>query len=251
MIKSNIVIFLVFLLHYNISAQNVHRGKIDAGSFSLGTVYITNTTNGEKTFADASGFFSITMSENHVLAFSGEKINKRLVTIKKENLSQNIFLVSIFPKTNQLQEVEINKNQQLNASSLGIVSKDVKSYTPAERKLRTAGEFKWYSPFLMLHRAKKMSVDGLINKISGRTAMLKKELIIERQEQNQKKLLNLFSENFFLETLKIPAENLTGFLMIAVEDNIILDEIAQKNIIGIRFRLIELALIFRNTSITE
>lgn len=249
MIKSNIVIFILFLLHYNISAQNVHRGKIDSGSFSLGTVYITNTTNGEKTIVDDNGFFSITMSENHVLAFSGEKINKRLVTIKKENLSQDIFLVSVFPKANQLQEVEINKNQQLNATSLGIVSKDVKSYTPAERKLRTAGKFKWYSPLLIPFGG--MSVDGLINKISGRTAMLKKELIIERQEQNQKKLLNLFSENFFLETLKIPAENLTGFLMIAVEDNIILDKIAQKNTIGIRFRLIELALIFKNTSITE
>ena len=249
MIKSNIVIFILFLLHYNIYAQNMHRGKIDVGSFSLGTIYITNTTNGEKTTADANGFFSITMSENHVLSFSGEKINKRLVTIKKENLLKEVLLVAVFPKTNQLQEVEINKNQQLNATSLGIVSKDVKSYTPAERKFRTAGKFKWYSPLLIPFGG--MSVDGLINKISGRTAMLKKELIIERQEQNQKKLLNLFSENFFLETLKIPAENLTGFLMIAVEDNIILDEIAQKDTIGIRFRLIELALIFRNTSITE
>jgi hypothetical protein len=37
-----------------------------------------------------------------------------------------------------LKEVIINENPQINAASLGIVSKDQKKYTPAERKLYTA-----------------------------------------------------------------------------------------------------------------
>jgi hypothetical protein len=37
-----------------------------------------------------------------------------------------------------LKEVIINENPQISAASLGIVSKDQKKYTPAERKLYTA-----------------------------------------------------------------------------------------------------------------
>jgi hypothetical protein len=43
---------------------------------------------------------------------------------------------------NQLDEVVIRRYNNINAVSLGIIPANQKSYTPAERKLRTAGDFK-------------------------------------------------------------------------------------------------------------
>jgi hypothetical protein len=43
---------------------------------------------------------------------------------------------------NQLDEVVIRRYNNINAVSLGIIPNQ-KSYTPAERKLRTAGDFKY------------------------------------------------------------------------------------------------------------
>jgi hypothetical protein len=47
---------------------------------------------------------------------------------------------------NQLDEVVIRRYNNINAVSLGIIPNQ-KSYTPAERKLRTAGDFK---PIMLL-----------------------------------------------------------------------------------------------------
>jgi hypothetical protein len=48
---------------------------------------------------------------------------------------------------NQLDEVVIRRYNNINAVSLGIIPANQKSYTPAERKLRTAGDFK---PIMLL-----------------------------------------------------------------------------------------------------
>jgi hypothetical protein len=61
----------------------------------------------------------------------------------------------------ELKEVVVNDNAGINAENLGIVPHGQKTYTPAERKLYTA---------------KSTSVDKLINAMSGRTSMLKKEM---------------------------------------------------------------------------
>ena len=249
MIKSSYAVSMFCFIQSFLFAQKQMRFKIEANFSNIGEIYVTNTNTNSKTIVNKDGFFEIVVLENHVLVFSGEKINKRTITIKVDFLKQEFVSINVYSKTKVLDEVVIKNEPKLNTVNLGVVSKDIKSYTPAERKLRTAGKFKWYSPLLIPFGG--MSVDGIINQISGRTKMLKKELLVEKQEQNQKKLLNFFTENYFLETLKIPQKDLTGFLIFSVQDQYIINGIAKKSINDLRFRLIELAVMYKSNIVSE
>ncbi|UPT71656.1 MAG: hypothetical protein M0D53_04730 [Flavobacterium sp. JAD_PAG50586_2] len=138
-----------------------------------------------------------------------------------------------------LDEVEVKKYPNINAVSLGILQKPAKVYTPAERKLRTAEELHWYSPLLIPLGG--MSVDGMINSISGRTAMLKKELKVERKEYLLQKIEYMFKEEYFLENLKIPKDYLRGFWYYAIEDPKLVEALNSKNKIMSRFIFSDLA----------
>ena len=120
-----------------------------------------------------------------------------------------------------------------------MVSKNQKQYTPAERRLRTAGEFHWYSPLLIPLGG--MSVDGLLNAITGRTSQLKKELVVERKEFLLVKINNLFQENHFTEVLKIPVEYVKGFQFYIVEDEKFVAALNDKNKTMATFLMGELA----------
>ena len=63
---------------------------------------------------------------------------------------------------------------------MGIIPYGQKKYTPAERKLKTAGDFKPIHLLGLLGGA--FALDPIINKINGRTKKLKKEIKVEGKE---------------------------------------------------------------------
>jgi hypothetical protein len=80
-----------------------------------------------------------------------------------------------------------------------------------------------------------IGLDPIINAITGRTAMLKKELKIERKEYLLQKIENLFKEEYFTENLKIPKEYVRGFWYYAVEDPKLTEAINSNNKMMARF----------------
>ena len=54
----------------------------------------------------------------------------------------------------------------------------------------------------------------MINAISGRTNMLKKELVVEKKEMLQAKTSDYFERKYFIETLNIPEDYVDGFLFL-------------------------------------
>jgi hypothetical protein len=127
----------------------------------------------------------------------------------------------------ELEEVAIINYKNINAVALGIVPANQRTYTPAERKLLAAGDFKWYSPLLIPLGG--MSVDGLINSISGRTSMLKKEVHVEKKEMLQLKTTDYFERDYFTKTLKIPEIYVDGFLFYIVENERYAKAMKEKN----------------------
>ena len=173
------------------------------------------------------------------LQFSGLQVVTKKVVIDENDVLKKLYVVTVQAKVIPLEEVEIRQYPNINAVSLGILQKPAKKYTPAERKLRTAGEFHWYSPLLIPIGG--MPLDGLINSISGRTAMLKKELKIERKEYLLQKIEYLFKEEYFTENLKIPKEYVRGFWYYAVEDSKLTEAINSNNKMMARFIFSDIA----------
>jgi hypothetical protein len=215
------------------------KGKIVSEIKELNEILVLNSRSESTTTTDFKGDFSLFAKVGDTLKFSGLQVVSKNIVLTKNDISKTLFAVTLQPKVFELNEVKVNEYPEINAVSLGILPKAPKKYTPAERKLSAAGVFKWYSPLLIPFGG--MSVDGLLNSISGRTAMLKKELEIERKEMLKKKLENYFEEDYFTNTLKIPAENIDGFLYYAVDDEKLVKLASENNKSLLQFYLGEIA----------
>lgn len=234
---------ILFLFSRQIAAQKVIltllKGKIVSQINELNAISVANLRSESSTITDVNGNFSMFVLIGDTLQFSGLQIITKKKVISENEISKQLYVQNLEPQINQLDEVEIKRYPNINAVSLGILQKPAKKYTPAERKLRTAGEFHWYYPLLIPLGG--MPVDGLINSISGRTTMLKKELKIERKEYLLQKIEYLFKEEYFLENLKIPKDYLKGFWYYAIEDSKLEAALNAKNKVMARFIFSELA----------
>lgn len=234
-----VVFFVAFSTTMQAQTVKILKGKVVADANDLEGIYIVNLKTDASTLTEKGGYFSIPATEGDTLQFSSVQFKGVQQIVKKEDLTSELLFVKMEILTRQLDEVKVNEYKNINAVSLGIIPKGQKKYTPAERKLYTAGELHWYSPLLI--PVGGMSVDGMINSISGRTAMLKKELIVERKEFFMKKIKDQFEENYFTETLKIPADYVDGFQFYLVENSELEMALNEKNKIKATFIMSKLA----------
>lgn len=200
------ILFLLLLAQVGFG-QNVTSKQITGQIFEQSTnvegVNIINNTTQVTAVSDVSGAFSIVAKEGDVLVFSAVNLDpvKRRITI--EDLNAASIVIKMSAKEVELKEVIINENANITAENLGIIPYGQKKYTPAERKVYTATS---------------TSVDKLLNKISGRTAMLKKEVNVEKKEVLFRKIEYLFDENYYTNRLKIPVADIKGFQLYCVDD---------------------------------
>lgn len=115
------------------------------------------------------------------------------------------------------QEVIVRRYNSINAVCLGIVPKRQKAYTDAERKLHTATDLN-VSASVGGILGGSVAADPLLKYLSGRTAMFKKQIEIEKKDFFMKLLEKMFSMETFVDRLKIPLEYVKGFQYYVVEN---------------------------------
>jgi hypothetical protein len=244
MIKKLLLLNLLFPLLIWSQNDTLIKGKIVSEIKDLEGVHVINVTKISGTVSDNEGYFYIKAKVSDTLMFSAVFLERKKYVITAEDIKNKLALIPIAPSTEYLKEVVVTEYPNINAVALGIVPKGQKTYTPAERKLAAAGNFKWYSPLLIPLGG--MSVDGLINQISGRKAMLKKELLVERKELLQEKTLNYFDEEYFIKTLHIPEDYVDGFVYYIADNVPYSNAMKNKNKTQATFILSQLAVEFLN-----
>jgi hypothetical protein len=212
------------------------KGKVTSQIKELNEVYIVNLRSDSNSTIDQYGNFSMFVKVGDSLRFSGLQIVAKKVKINENDLAKKLYVINVEAKVIPLEEVEVKTYPNINAVSLGILQKPAKVYTPAERKLKTASDLDGKIGF-----GGSMSLDPLLNALRGRTAMLKKELTVEKKEFLLKKIEYMFPEEYFLGNLKIPKEYLRGFWYYAVEDPKLEAALNSKNKIMARFIFSDLA----------
>jgi hypothetical protein len=228
-VRINYTLFFVLLFVSKITfgqgiSKEIH-GKIKANSTSVEAVTIENTTHKAIAISDKNGNFSLAVTEGDILIFSAVNLETLRKKITKLDFNSDFIKVEMIPKSIFLREVII-KTPEITAENQGIIPHNIKRYTPAERKLYTATS---------------TSIDALLNAISGRTAMLKKGILIEKKEMLLAKMEYLFEDKYYTETLRIPQDYIRGFQYFCIDDVDFAKTLKSKNKTMMMFLIVPLA----------
>lgn len=231
LLKTNKIVLVLLLLVIQISFGQTEsvkeiNGQIFEESTSVEGVNVINNATQVTTISDENGVFSIVVKEGDVLVFSAVNLEGFRYRITANDLSEGLLKIKMTAKEVELKEVIVNENAHINAENLGIIPHGQKKYTAAERKETTASS---------------TPVDYLLNSISGRSAMLKKEIEIEKKEALFRKIEYFFEENYYTERLKIPAEYIKGFQSYCIEDAEFAVSLSNKNKSMCMFLITDLA----------
>ena len=201
-------------------------GKIVVESGNVSGVTIINLVNEKTAISDGNGDFFILAKAEDLLVFSSINLEYYRRIIEEDDLKPDVLIVKMTSKIIELEEVIVNKHPEINSVSLGISAKGIKHYTPAERKLYTANS---------------TPVDALLNLMSGRTAMLKKGIEVEKKEYLLAKIDVLFEDDYYIKTLKIPTDYVKGFQYFCIEDEKFATSLRSKNKTMTMFLIVPLA----------
>ncbi|WP_316634279.1 carboxypeptidase-like regulatory domain-containing protein [uncultured Flavobacterium sp.] len=230
--------------------RSVINGKISSNTSDLEGVYVINAQTEAMTTTDETGAFSISAKEGDTLVFSSIQFRENRVLLTAENFSDLHFTVKLNMVMHQLQEVVVKNYNGINATSLGIIPQGQKRYTEAERKLRTATALNPEANAGTMAGG-SISADPVFNFFSGRTAMLKKEVIVEKKEAFMKLLERMFSIDHFVNRLQIPLEYVKGFEYYAVDNDKFTVILNSNNKTSTEFLLAELAVKYKEIIASE
>jgi hypothetical protein len=229
-INNTLLLFLFFTATVAFGQSSIEkeiRGKINADTTAVEAINIVNSSTQKATTTDKNGLFTLFVKEGDVLVFSAVNLVTLHRRISKQDLAQEILKIQMTAKSIELKEVIVNENSHITAENLGIIPYGQKKYTPAERKLYTA--------------TSGGGIDGLLNTISGRKAMLKKEIVVESKEQSLNRLAPLFEDKYYIETLKIAADYIKDFQYYCVDDTSFTAALKSRNKTLIMFLIVGLS----------
>jgi hypothetical protein len=194
-----LLFFSTFSLWSQDSNEKLLQGIIAADDALLSGIDVVNLGNEKVTVTNSKGEFSILAKADDILVFSSKSLEMRRLLIDEDDLKSGTITVNMYPKINELNEVIVKKNP---IEGVSIIPGQ-KQYTPAERKL---------------HTATSGLLDAPISLMSGRTAMLKKEVVVERKERLLDKIGILYEDKYYIETLKVPEIYIDDFQRYIIED---------------------------------
>ena len=218
-------LFSVHLLFGQAETAVKMRVQLTSDSTAVHVVDVVNVTTQKAFVSNLEESFVIKVKLGDVIIFSSKELETVTVKINEKDLQKDIVIVNMAVKSIVLKEVIIN-DSGISAESLGIIPYGQKKYTPAERKLYTA--------------TSGGGIDGLLNTISGRKAMIKKDIIVEKKEQLLAKIDALFEDNYYTETLKIPELYIKGFQYYCIEDISMANALRSKNKTMVLFLILRL-----------
>jgi len=232
------IIIILFSLPAVCQDRQNLQGRVTLGNAAVTGVFVINKATGTEIKTDNNGNFTIPARIGDYLVVYSSNVEVREFYISDAALKEQPYSMEVKPSAYELSEVVINEN--VSAQKLGIVPKNQKKYTPAERRLYTASD--WKPTFNVGTTAGVViPTDFIINAINGRTKMLKKAVKTEAREFAIDKINGLYTEQEVIDELKIPSEYVQGFLFYAVEDAACAKALKDKNDDFSKLLLMELA----------
>lgn len=215
--------------------EKLLEGKIISDTVTVEKVNILNSTTGKATVSNALGIFWIPVKVGDALVFTAVNLETKRKIIEKQDMLAGQITIRMSIRMTPLKEVTVNETA-ITAEKLGIIPYGQKKYSPAERRVHEATTGSGIVP-----------LNPILNAISGRTAMLKKEVQAEKKEKLLLQLDGWFEDVYYVNTLKVPKEYIKGFHYFLIEDNDFVRALKARNKTLTRFLIKPLALKYIDT----
>lgn len=182
-------------------------------------IHIINSTTNAKTLSNSNGIFSIKADLNDELIFKEGGVEERTLKITETILNKGFVVVHLNAEVIELDEANVltlNKDMLKNIGKeksfqekindeMGIVTNDYKAklnFKATETSVRRT-----------ISEVGGLSVIGLFKTITGAHKKIKSTPEIEKTKQDQiEDLKRFYTENYFVEDLKIPKGKVLDFL---------------------------------------
>ncbi len=211
MTQKGCLFFFCTLVIFSTQSQVLPRqeitGLVVLRDVPMEKINVRNDDSGYSTSSAVDGTFKMMVRLDEALVFTAVNLETRRVKITQEILRAGFVKAIMTETTVPLPEVIVNDNKGITAENLGIIPRGQRKYTQAQRRLHEATSGGGIVP-----------LNPILNAISGRTRMLKKEILVEQKEKLLLQLDGWFDDEYYIQTLKIPEDYIAGFDFYIIND---------------------------------
>ncbi|MEO9892676.1 hypothetical protein [Aurantibacter sp.] len=224
---NNLLSAILILLTTMVCAQDQFhtdlKGKVYSADGDVAATHILNISSNKFTISDIDGFFEIPVKLFDTLVISAVQFKRKEIVVTLALLEQELAQIQMEDALTELSEVvvrpynlsgdlsrdaaNLNTGRIITASTLNLPNAYVKLPSKAERELFAATA----NPI--------MSVDPLINAITGRTKMLKQRVQRNSEYNRTQRVRAFYVDSLFRTDLKIPEEQIDAFMYFCEVDD--------------------------------
>ncbi len=201
------------------------KGRVRGSDKDVAGIAVQNISSAKAVITDANGNFSISAKNNDTLVFSAVQFKKKVIHITTDIYNSGFIVVPLEEFVNKLDEVVVRPydltgdlNQDLNglklekdvsAEALGLPNASVRVISQSENKLHDADHGK----FVYLYGLGfAINVNKILNRLSGRTKMLKKRVQLDENYEVIKGVEEEYIDSLFTDHLKISRNQYHDFM---------------------------------------
>lgn len=237
MLTSRIIISLLlglFALCATAQERTLLKGRVVIFDTPIESVHAKNLSSGKSTITNVSGEFLLSVQTGDTLLFSHVAMNDFIRFVYSDDIKKGTLLIPMNTLTNELEEVTVTDISKINAVSLGIIPKEIPIPTQNERRLQTAGDFKWHH---LLGIIGGLQIDPILNAINGRTKQLKRNILIENKIKNISTLEG--QRDYMQQSMNLNDEQMGRLIAFAAEEEKVQLVINSKNEMQIQLFLLD------------
>ncbi|MFK8267139.1 carboxypeptidase-like regulatory domain-containing protein [Capnocytophaga cynodegmi] len=238
--KQFIFLFLLFVGEMLIAQESVIiNGKVIDEKQPLQGVHIQNLERNRFTITDTEGNFSIEAFLGNTLkiTYVGKETIYRVIT-RFDLETDQLLLVKMKDELIKIEEVEVSKNPDINAQSLGILQHKPIERTYNEKRVYSETRILPSGLWPLLVGAVSVNFEGLINAITGKSKKIKQ---LVANDENVK-VANYIIENmstFLRKTVRLTDEEIEKLSYFVMEKPQFHDVIKAKNHKMLEFMLVD------------
>lgn len=181
---------------------------------SLENVHLKNVSTSKYALTNAQGEFSLNTRVGDTLLITHVSMIDVVKFITVGDVAQDPLVINMVNFSNELKEVRLNQYSNINAVSEGIISKKIPVLSTNERRLQTAGDFKFVHLLSILGGS--LQIDPILNAINGRTKKLKRNISIEKQIEHISILEHGYHQ-FMSESMGLSEEEIQHLINFSIE----------------------------------